>query len=506
MNEIIRTFQTERGQIIKAIFQHIEISLVSIFIAILIAVPLAILLRKHKKIAEIILQITGIFQTIPSLALLGLLIPFVGIGTIPAIIALVVYAILPIFQNSYLGLVSIDPSLNEAAEAFGLTEFKKLVKIQLPLSKNMIISGIRIATVSVVGTATLAALIGAGGLGSYILLGIQTNNNALLIIGAVAAALLAMIFSFLIKLVSKLSLKKIFIILVSLLIVITGTTMFNLEKSDNKNIVIAGKMGSEPEILINMYKDLIQEKSPKTRVILKSNFGGTIFLFNALKTNQIDLYPEFTGTVMESLIKTSKVNHNQDKTYKLAKEGLKKKYSMAYLSPMKYQNGFALVVKKDFAQKYNLKNISDLNNVLYSLKAGFDNDFYHQKDGYKGLKKLYGIRISDIKTLDPSFRYKALIQGKVNIVDGFTTDAEIKEYNLVVLNDDKQMFPPYQGAPLMNQDFANKNPKVVSQLNKLSGKITDADMREMNYQVTVKHKKADVVARQYLIKNNILSH
>jgi Periplasmic glycine betaine/choline-binding (lipo)protein of an ABC-type transport system (osmoprotectant binding protein) len=122
-------------------------------------------------------------------------------------------------------------------------------------------------------------------------------------------------------------------------------------------LTIAGKMGSEPEILINMYKDLIEEEHPNIQVSTKANFGGTSFLYKALKSGSIDIYPEFTGTVLESLVKTDKkVSHDPDKTYQVAKKALKQQADLDYLKPMKYENGYAIVVKQSFAKKYNLKN------------------------------------------------------------------------------------------------------------------------------------------------------
>ncbi|MDE7506367.1 ABC transporter permease, partial [Streptococcus agalactiae] len=141
------------------------------------------------------LQITGIFQTIPSLALLGLFIPFMGIGTVPAVVALIIYALFPILQNTVTALMQIDANLIEAATAFGMTRWERLKKFELALSMPVIISGIRTASVMIIGTATLASLIGAGGLGSFILLGIDRNNPSLILIGAISSAVLAIIFS-----------------------------------------------------------------------------------------------------------------------------------------------------------------------------------------------------------------------------------------------------------------------------------------------------------------------
>ncbi len=504
MNNLLNILQTQHQDILNSVDQHLSISLISLLIASVIAIPLAIWLRRYKKAAEVVLQITSIFQTIPSLALLGILIPFVGIGTVLAVIALVVYAVMPIFQNTYTGFTSIDPSLEEAADAFGLSKFRKLTRIELPLAMPLIVSGLRIAMVLIIGTATLAALIGAGGLGTYILLGIETNNNALLVIGAVLSAALALIFSALIRWIGKLSFKKIMYIFAGLIVLFGGWGIYSAVNKPLSTITIAGKMGSEPEILINMYKDLIQQDNPKQKVELKPNFGTTNFLYKALKAGQIDVYPEFTGTVMESLVKVSNYGHDPEKIYQQGKSLLKKQDNLDYLPPMKYQNGYALVVTKDFAKKYNLKSISDLRAVQDQVKAGFDIDFYNQKDGYPGIKKAYGLDFANINTMQPSIRYKAIATGKVNLVDGYTTDPQVQKYHLVVLKDDKSFFPPYQGAPLVRAKALEEHPGMKKSLEKLKGKISTSDMQKMNYEVTFQHKKAKTVAHEYLEKHNLI--
>lgn len=504
---MLSTLQNQQGAIIKALEQHIGISLLSLLIAMVIAIPLAILLKDHHKIAEVCLQVAGIIQTIPSLAVLGLLIPIVGIGTVPAVIALVLYAIMPIFQNTYAGLTEIAPNLEEAATAFGLTKWKKLERLELPMAMPMILSGIRISLVMIIGTATLAALIGGGGLGTFILTGIQSNNNDYVIIGAVLSALLAFFFSWLLKFISK-NTKRMRLGLVVVALSIVGFGGFKgyqaLRPAPTK-IVIAGKMGSEPDILIHMYKDLIEQEDPKAQVTLKPNFGGTNFLFKALQSNQIDIYPEFTGTVNQQIIKLKgKTSSNPEKTYQTARRELASRYQMRYLKLMKYQNGYTLVVSPQFAAEHQVTKMSQLSSLNDQVQAGFDPDFYKLHDGYPGLKGPYGYNFKSVKTMEPTIRYKAIANGRVNVVDGYTTDPQIAQYHLKMLQDDKHFFPPYQGAPLMKESFAKKNPKVVKALNKLSGKITTEEMQQMNYDVTVKKQSAAHVARRYLLQHHLI--
>lgn len=506
LNEVSRYVAKNSREIATALFQHIEISLIAMVITILIGVPLAIVLINHRRVGEIILQIAGIIQTIPSLAVLGILIPFVGIGTLPAVIALVLYAMMPVFQNSYAGLTNIDPVLLEAADALGVSRRFKLFRIQVPLAMPMILSGIRIAFVLVIGTATLAALIGGGGLGTYILLGIQTNNNAALIVGAVLAAILALLASLLIKVLSRVPFKKLVlgILIMGLLVAGVGVGR-KLWTKPVETITIAGKLGAEPEILIHLYQDLIQEENPHVTVKLKRNFGGTSFLFKALQARQVDVYPEFTGTVLQSLVKQpDSISRQPKRTYQDAKKDLRAQFNMTYLAPMKYQNTYALTVRAATAKKYHLKTIADLARVGTQLNGAFDPDFYQQKDGYPGLIKAYHLTLKSVRTMEPALRYQALANGRVDVTDAYTTDPQIQQYHLVTLQDSRAFFPPYQGAPLMLTSFAKQHPKVVTALNRLAGKITATEMREMNYDVVVKHQKAATVARRYLKTHGLI--
>lgn len=499
-----------RQEILLALWNHLEISAIATVITLVIALPLAVGLMNHRRAGEVVLQIASAIQTIPSLAILGILIPFVGIGTVPAVIALVLYAIMPVFQNSYTGLTTIDPELTEAADALGLPRRMKLFRVQIPLAMPMIMSGIRIAVVMIIGTATLAALIGGGGLGTYILLGIQTNNDAALIVGAVLAAALALLASALIKGLAKLPLKRLGIGVVALAVLIGGigigtNVVSSASNAGKTTIVIAGKMGGEPEILINMYKDLIEKADPTVTVDLKPNFGGTSFLFKALKSSKIDIYPEFTGTVMQSLVSgDGSVSHDPATAYKQAKTALKQQFDMEYLEPMKYENTYAMAVRAADAEKYGLETTEDLAKVAGNLSAAFDPDFYQQSDGYPGLQKAYGLKFSSVRTMEPSLRYEALADGKTDVTDAYTTDPQVKQYDLKLLTDTKSFFPPYQGAPLMRADFAQQHPSVVKALEALAGTISDEDMQTMNYRVTVDHEKAAVVAQEYLTEHGLL--
>lgn len=505
MNQIFQILSERKGDLWIALLQHLQISLLSLLLAMIIAMPLAFWATKHKKAAEFLLQVTSILQTIPSLALLGLLIPLVGIGTVPAVIALVVYALLPIFQNTYIGLTTIDPALEEAADAFGMSRLQKLCKVELPLAMPTIISGIRTALVLIIGTATMAALIGAGGLGSFILLGIDRNNTALIVIGAVCSGVLAISLSALIKWLEHASVKSAISVLGVCIIFLAGSGIYEAVGNQTETVTIAGKLGSEPEILINMYKELIEESSAHVKVTLKPNFGKTTFLYSALKNGKIDIYPEFTGTVLETFAKkpVATAGLNEKQTYQKARELMKNQDKLALLKPMAYDNTYALAVKTDFKKKHQLNKISDLTRIEPQLKGGMTMEFIDRGDGFKGIKKLYGLNFP-VKSMEPALRYQAIQQGKVNVVDAYSTDSELRQYHLSILKDDKHNFPIYQGAPLMSLDFARKHPEIVKSLNRLAGKITEEQMQEMNYEVNVKNAAPALVAHKYLVQHHLI--
>lgn len=502
MNSLITVFKDRQGELYQALFEHIQISFIALFFAILISIPLGIYLTKKRRLAEGVIGVTAVLQTIPSLALLGLLIPLFGIGRVPAIIALTVYALLPILRNTYTGIKEIDSSLLEAAEAMGMNTWQKLIKVELPLAMPVVMAGIRTAMVLIVGTATLAALIGAGGLGEIILLGIDRNNTALIVLGAIPAALLAILFDLLLRKFEKLSFKKSVIVMgvmaaIAIIIMVFPSLSSSLRSDENKEIVIAGKLGSEPEILINMYKILI-EQDTDIQVDLKPGLGKTSFVFNSLKSGDVDVYPEFTGTAISEFLKETAASTDRSEVYAQARKGMLEQFNMVLLKPMAYNNTYALAIPKKMADQYGIKTISDLKTIEEKVKPGFTLEFTDREDGYIGIKKKYGLSFKQVATMEPKLRYNAVKRGDINMVDAYSTDSELAQYKLVVLEDDQHLFPPYQGAPLLKKETADKYPEIATALNQLAGKISEADMQEMNYKVNVKNQRPAQVAKEYL--------
>ena len=487
-----------KSDLLTALIEHIELSFIALFFAVLIGLPLSIYLTRHRKLAEPIINVAAVLQTIPSLALLGLMIPLFGIGQFPAIVALVAYALLPIMRNTYTGIAEVDPSLIEAADGLGMSRFKRLTKIELPLALSVIMAGIRTAMVLIVGTTTLAALIGAGGLGDLILLGIDRNNGQLILLGAIPAAILALIFDFGLRGISKLSYKKsliAFIVIILIALAIVLAPLFN--KSSDDTLVIGGKLGAEPEILINMYQILIEDETD-LKVELEPGLGKTSFVFNALQSGDIDIYPEFTGTAINEFLKEEVESKKDEEVYEQARSGMLEEFGLVYLPPMAYNNTYTLAVKESLAEEEDLEDISDLDKVKDDLTAGFTLEFSDREDGYLGIQSLYGIEFGNVVTMEPKLRYTAIENGGIDVLDAYSTDSELESYELAVLNDDESLFPPYEGAPLLREETLEEHPELEDILNQLAGKVTDDEMREMNYLVNVEEESPKDVAVEYL--------
>ncbi|WP_347860535.1 ABC transporter permease/substrate-binding protein [Salimicrobium sp. PL1-032A] len=507
MNEFIQVFEQRQDEFWIKIWEHLQISIISLVIATLIAVPLGLILTRKEKTAEPIIQVAAILQTIPSLAVLAFLIPFFGIGQTPAIIALTAYGLLPILRNTYTGIKEVDDSLLEAATGMGMNSFKRLSKVELPLAMPVIMAGIRTSMVLIVGTTTIAALIGAGGLGDLILLGLDRGGDLnLILLGAVPAALLAIFLDVILRVLEKSSakngLRTMGILITTAVVIAAAPFLFNTDAGGD-DLIIGAKLNAEPTILINMYEQLIEEETD-LEVGLEPNLGKTDLVFSALQEGSIDIYPEFTGTALVSLLDRQPDSYEAQQVYQQAEEGMAETYDMAYLEPMQYNNTYAVATTEEFAQQYDIETIGDLASIDDQVTAGFTLEFNDRQDGYQGMKELYNLEFGEVKTMDPGLRQGAIENGEVDIIDAYATDSYMVELNLKVLEDPENLFPPYQGAPLMRQETLEEHPELEEVLNQLGGKITGDEMREMNYKVDYEDEDPADVANDFLTEKGLL--
>lgn len=362
----------QSGKILDQLLQHIGLTFISLLIAVIIGIPLGIFISRKRKLAASVLGFTGVLQTIPSIALLGFMIPLLGIGPVPAIVALFLYALLPIVRNTYTGIINVDSAVIESAKGMGMASGQILRKVELPLSMPVILAGVRTATVINVGVATLASYIGAGGLGEFIFGGIALNNTNMILAGAIPAALLAVFFDFILSKIQEINVRKI------------KASFWIL---------------------------------PLCLVLLSSFYW----------------MPDF------------------------------------YRSKM---------------------------------LAGFTPEFMGRQDGYLGLKNVYHLNVRTVVISD-AVMYKAAYQKKLDVISGYSTDGRLKAFNLIILKDDKGIFPPYYAAPVVRKDILQKYPHLRKVINELSGLINDSIMTELNYRVDYLKQSPENVAKDFLVKKGL---
>lgn len=506
-------------QILSLLIEHLKLTLISVGLAVLIGVPLGILVTYVKKLSKPVLGASNVMQAIPSMALLGFMIPFLGIGSLPAIVAVILYSLLPIIKNTYIGIDNINPQTIEAAKGIGLTKFQILTKIQIPLALPVIMGGVRISAVTAVGLMTIAAFIGAGGLGFLVFSGIRTVNNLQILSGAIPACLLALTIDALASLVEKLvtpiSLQKSnvyrnprnrlfakIILFFSFILIVFSFVYTNLskEKVGDRNITIGSKDYTEQIIISNLAADMIEENTDIT-VTRKTHLGGTQVCFSALKAKEIDMYLEYSGSAFVDILKYKPIS-DVEKVYNTVKKELKSKHNIVVLPQMNFNNTYVMAVTQETAKKYNLKTITDLSKVSYKLIFGTSFEFLNREDGLPGLMKKYNFRVKETKALDDSPKYIALKNNDTDVADAFSTDGLLKKYDLISLEDDKHFFPPYYPMPILRNDVYEKYPEIKGALKNLSEALTDSVMTNLNYQVDELHEKPEVVAKNFLIKNN----
>ncbi len=498
--------------------QHILIVLLSTGLAVAIGLPLGVLLTRIKSLQTPVLGFANVMQTVPSLALFGLLIPLPvigGLGARTAIIALALYALLPVIRNTVTGILGIDPKIREAAEAMGMTGWQRLRIVELPLAAPVILTGIRVAVVISVGVATVAAAVGAGGLGTYIFRGLRQNDNNLLIAGALASALLALACDFALGQIERsfaigerslrLRRRVVGFGLLALLaaLVVVGIVIergggghastANLElPGTGQRIVVGSKDFTESIILAEILSQMLERDG--FRVDREFELGGNL-AHDGLLSGQIDVYPEYTGTAYTAILKKSPITDPQAVYDQTAAE-YREQFGLVLSPQLGFANDFAILVRGDVARSQNLTTISDAVPVSRDWQAGFGQDFMSRADGYAGFAKAYGFNFArQPREMDLSLTYRALESGELEIIAGNSTDGLIAALDLFQLRDDRRYFPPYQAVFIARQQTASA---LSAAFRRLAGSISTEEMRRLNYEVDGNRKVPRDVAAEWL--------
>ena len=489
--------------------EHILISLLAISIASVLGIILGIIISEYRRFSGLILGTVNILYTIPSIALLGFFITITGVGNTTALIALIIYALLPIIRSTYTGIVNINPLIIEASEGMGSTKLQQLFKVKLPLALPVLMSGIRNMVTMTIALAGIASFVGAGGLGVAIYRGITTNNSAMTFLGSLLIAILALIFDFILGIIEKrltnhkrTKYKVNFkLIILGLFIIIFGA-YFSLNSKKDKTINIATKPMTEGYILGQMLTELIEQDTDLKVNMTTGVGGGTSNIHPAIVKGEFDLYPEYTGTSWEAVLK-KEGSYDESKFDELQKE-YKEKYNLEYVNLYGFNNTYGLAVNKDIAEKYNLKTYSDLAAVSNNLIFGAEYDFFEREDGYKELQKVYNVDFKKKIDMDIGLKYQAMKDKKIDVMVIFTTDGQLAISDVVVLEDDKKMYPSYRAGTVVRSEILSKYPELKAVLEKLNNILDDKTMADLNYQVESEGKKPEDVAREYLQEKGLL--
>lgn len=502
MSGFLAFLAERRSELLSLTGQHVVLVVVSTAVAVALGLPLGIAMTRRPRLARVLLGVAGIAQTVPSLALFGFLIPvpFIGgIGARTAIVALVLYALLPILRNTYVGIQQVDRAVLEAATGMGMTRGQRLRLVELPLALPVILAGVRIATVVGVGTATIAAGIGAGGLGTYVFRGIATVDNRLILAGAIPSALLAIIADGLLARVenSRRPMRA-----VASLAVVAGLALaFSLAQAlpGRQHPVVVGSKNFTEQVLLGelIAAHLERRGFPVER---RLNLGGALLCHGAVLNREIDLYPEYSGTALTDILKRPVVNDPGE-----VLRTVRADYALLGLhvgEPLGFENTYALAMRRSDAEKRGIARISDLAPHAATIRVGLSGEFLEREDGMPGLVRAYGFRFGPQPLeMDLGLLYQTLSDGKVDLVVGSSTDGLIEALDLVVLADDRRYFPPYDAVIVSNRQSRAEHPGLAQALAALEGRLDAKTMRRLNHAVDGEHRDPADVAREYLTSN-----
>lgn len=501
MNGLVELLLARREELLVLTRQHVVLSAVATFLAAAIALPLGILMTRREWLAAPLLGFANVIQTIPSLALFGFLIPLPligGIGGRSALLALVLYALLPILRNTYTGLRQVDPAVVEAATGLGMTDVERLRLVELPLALPVILAGVRTAAVLSVGTATIAAAIGAGGLGTYIFRGLATVDVRLTLAGAIPAAALALAADALLGAVERSRRPGRAAAALGVMVVL-GAGALSVRTGGGQReetaVVVGSKNFTEQVLLGEVLAAALEDGG--LRVDRRLNLGGTTLCHEAVRAGQLDAYVEYTGTALADVLKRQAVS-DPGEVLRSVRAGYRE-MGLRVFDPLGFNNSFALVMRRDDAQRKGIKRLSDLAAHAGSLRIGLFGEFLEREDGLTGLLRAYGLRLGvPPREMDLGLLYQALLDDRVDLVVGSATDGLIAARDLVVLEDDRRYFPPYDAVIVAREASLAAHPGLEAALARLGGRIDEQAMRRLNYAVDGEHQDPRAAAKAFL--------
>lgn len=472
---------------------HVLLSASAIALGITVALPLAVWASRSERVARIALAFASLVQTIPALALLALFFPVLlslravfgdglpTLGFLPALLALTLYALLPILRNAVTAQANLDPGVIEAAEGVGMTLRQRLLLVEAPLAAPYIMAGIRTAAVWTIGAATLATTIGQKSLGDPIFAGLQTQNWVLVLAGCFVSAALAMLADTLLGLIERgfrerrrgLSIGG----LVAVALGVVAAFFAQFGGNEDERIVIGAKSFSEQYVLARLIGQRL--KANGFEVEYRDGLGSAI-AHSAAATGRVDIYVDYTGTIWANQMKRED-NLPREAMYDEIVRWEEANTGMRVLGRLGFENAYGLAVTQDTARSRSLNSIADLARVAPQMTVGGDPEFFERPE-WIAVRDAYGLRFGEKRNFSPTFMYNALRSGEADVIGAYTSDGRIEADKLTVLADPEGAFPNYDAVLLLSPE-AGKNEVLVSALQPLVGAIDVGAMRAANYSV-----------------------
>ena len=487
---------------------HLQLTLLALSAGLAVSVPLGIVAARVSWLERSVLAVASVIQTIPSLALLAIMVPLLAalnvqsIGYLPAFIGLTLYSLLPMLRNTVTGLAGVDPAIEEAAQAVGMTPRQQLWRVELPLAMPVIVAGIRTSAVWVVGTATLSTPVGATSLGNFIFSGLQTRNSTAVLMGCVAAALLALALDGTIRAL-EVGIRQRSRVLVGTGLTVLGclclftavATAASAWDRRQRPVIIGAKTFTEQYVLSEILAGHIARETGLPSD-LRPSLGSTV-AFDALRSGDIDLYVDYSGTIWATIMHREAAGSGRERVLAEVEEFLREEHGITLVGALGFENAYALAMARQTAERLGVESISDLVPHSGAMTIGGDYEFFARPE-WKALEEAYGLRFAERRSMDPSLMYQAVAQGNVDVIGAFSTDGRIEAVDLVVLEDDHHVIPPYDAVILAGSRLTREHPEVIAALRALAGTIDAETMRRMNLAVDRDGDQPSAVARRFL--------
>lgn len=474
---------------------HVVLSASALILACLISLPLAVAAHRSRRLRGPLLGFAGAVQTIPSLALLALFYPvllglsalaknvfgvgFSALGFLPSLLALSLYAMLPLLRNGAAALAGIDPAAIEAANGVGMTREQRLQMVELPLAAPVIMAGLRTASVWTIGAATLATPIGQTSLGDYIFSGLQTENWIDVLVGVTASALLALTVDQILGVIERgltdrRRRKQIRIGLAALGVLLVAAVSPLFVRGGGSVYVVGAKNFSEQYVLAELMASRLEKAH--ARVSRKLNLGSTV-AYQAVASGDIDVYIDYSGTLWTNILGRTD-NPGREEVLRQLTAELKRRDGVTVLGSLGFENAYALAMRRETAQRLGIKSLIDMTLVAPSLKFGSDLEFASRPE-WAAVQSAYGLKFAETRQFQPTFMYRALQSGEVDVISAFSSDGRIAADNLTVLTDPRGALPPYDAVILISPQRAGDG-RLIGALKPLLGKIHADAMRRAN--------------------------